>query len=82
MPIPKFVTKKVCSGCVKVEGVPTAGIPVRLYRHDTGELVGSTVSGQDGKFSITTRYDGWHYAVAVYTVSGTNALIHDWLKPE
>jgi len=84
-----FTNKFLCVGTVKEGETPLAGIPVRLYKRDTGELVGVTTStGVSGTFEIVTDYNEYHYAIALYasTVSGvditeTNALIYDHLKP-
>lgn len=85
----EFTKKYKCEGYVEVDGTLTSGIPVRLYRRDTGELIGSDISTtESGIFSIETTYNEYYYAVALYasTVSGvditeTNALIYDHLKP-
>jgi len=72
----------MCSGYTQVAGTGTSGIPVRLYRRSTGEYIGEAVSsGVSGTFNISTDYNEYHYAVALYTSSGTNALIADWLTP-
>ena len=84
-----FTNKFKCYGDVSVNGVLTSGIPVRLYKRDTGELIGSDVSaGVSGTFAIPTDYNEYHYAVGVYaaTTSGedatqTNSLIYDWITP-
>lgn len=84
-----FDRRFLCVGTVEVDGTATSGIPVRLYRRDTGALVGEDVStGISGTFEIETTISGYFYAVALYatTVSGedptlTNALIYDWLIP-
>lgn len=72
-----------CSGYTSVNGTRASGIPVRLYRRDTGALIGETTSaGVSGTFSIESDYNDYHYAVAIHpTSSGTNALIYDYLKP-
>jgi len=69
------------SGTTAVAGIPTPGIPVRLYRRSTGELVGSTISESGGTFTVDSMYDEDHYIVGLYTSSGTNALIFDWITP-
>jgi len=84
-----FTNKFKCAGTVKEDGTALSGIPVKLYKRDTGELIGYTTStGISGTFEIVTGYNEYHYAVALYasTVSGvdpteTNALIYDWLAP-
>lgn len=84
-----FTNKFKCVGTVKEGETALSGIPVRLYKRDTGELIGSDVStGISGIFEIVTDYNEDHYCVALYatTVSGvditeTNALIYDHLKP-
>jgi len=78
-----------CAGTVEVDGTGTSGIPVRLYRRDTGALLGEDIStGISGTFEIDTTVSGYYYAIALYatTVSGedptlTNALIYDHLMP-
>jgi len=69
------------SGTVTVDGMLTDDIPVRLYRRSTGELVGSTATISGGHFEIDTHYDEDHYILALYTSSGTNAVIYDWITP-
>jgi len=84
-----FTNKFLCAGTVKEGETALSGISIRLYKRDTGELVGSGIStGISGTFEIETTYNECHYAVALYasTVSGvditeTNALIYDHLKP-
>lgn len=84
-----FTNKFKCMGTVKEGEAALTGIPVRLYKRDTGELVGSGIStGISGTFEIITDYNEYYYCVALYasTVSGvditeTNALIYDHLKP-
>ena len=70
-----------CSGIVTVNTSPTDDIPVRLYRRSTGELVGETTTISGGLFTIDSPYDGEHYILALYTLSGTNALIYDRIQP-
>jgi hypothetical protein len=69
------------SGTVTVDGYLTENIPVRLYRRSTGELVGSTTSNADGEFTIDSIFSEDHYLTALYTASGTNALVYDWISP-
>jgi hypothetical protein len=72
----------ICSGYTQVAGTGVSGITVRLYRRSTGEYMGGAISsGVSGTFDINTDYNEDHYAVALYTASGTNALILDWLNP-
>jgi hypothetical protein len=68
-------------GYVMVGDVLTSGIVVRLYRRADGSLVGEDITTVSGTFTIPTIYDEYHYALALYTTSGTNALIYDWLHP-
>jgi len=69
-----------CSGVVTVDDVPESGIAVRLYRRTDGELIDSTTTIAGGIFELESSYDGEdHYIVALYTMSGTNALIYDWI---
>ena len=70
-------------GYTEIGGVRSSGIPVRLYRRNTGALVsGTTSAGVSGTFSIVTPYNEEHYAVALHpTDSGTNALIYNWITP-
>ena len=70
-----------CSGIVTVNGAPFYGVPVRLYRRSTGELIDSAYSGAGGLFAIDSPYNEEHYILALYTVSGTNALIYDRIHP-
>ena len=79
----EFTKKFKCAGYTEVDSVLTSGIPVRLYKRDTGELIGSTTSaGVSGTFEIDTIYNENHYVVAIQpTDSGTNALIYDWITP-
>ena len=83
-----FTNKFLCAGTTEVNDTLTSGIPVRLYRRSTGELIGSTVSTTSGTFEVETDYNESHYCVALYasTASGvditeTNALIYDHLEP-
>jgi len=77
-----FSNRFLCSGHTQVAGTGASGIPVRLYRRSTGVYIGGAISsGVSGTFNIPTDYNEYHYAVALYTSSGTNALIADWLKP-
>ena len=69
------------SGTTTVDGYLTEGIPIRLYRRSTGELVGLTLSESDGSFTVDSLYNEDHYVAALYTASGTNALIYDWISP-
>ena len=69
------------SGTTTVDGLLTGGIPVRLYRRVNGDLVGSTISEPDGTFVIDSTHNEEHYVTALYTASGTNALIYDWIAP-
>jgi len=69
------------SGTATVDGLLTGDIPVRLYRRSTGELVGATLSENDGLFTIDSTYNEDHYITALYTASGTNALVYDWISP-
>jgi len=77
-----FWVKFICSGTVEVDGVTTSGILIRLYNRETGNLVGSTVSSGNGKFSVTSASDGAHFIVAYYGDDSRNALIYDWVIPE
>jgi hypothetical protein len=77
-----FTNRFMCSGHTQVAGTGASGIPVRLYRRSTGAYIGGAISsGVSGTFNIPTDYNENHYAVALYSTSGTNALIADWLKP-
>jgi hypothetical protein len=78
----EFTKKYKCAGYVEIDGTRTSGIPVRLYLRSDGELVGFTTSaGISGTFEIDTLYNENHYCIALFTSSGTNALIYDYLKP-
>ncbi len=70
-----------CSGTVQVNSILTNGIDVRLYRRSTGMLVEETTTISGGLFEIDSYYDEDHYIVALYTASGTNALIYDYVSP-
>ena len=70
-----------CSGTVYVDDVLTSGIDVRLYRRSDGAPVGSDTTTAAGTFSIASPFNEYHYVVALYTTSGTNALIYDWIYP-
>jgi hypothetical protein len=68
-------------GCATVNDVLTSGIVVRLYKRSDGSLVGEDTTNASGTWNIPTTYDEYHYAIGLYPVSGTNALIYDWLYP-
>jgi hypothetical protein len=68
------------SGTVYVDTVAWAGIPVRLYRRNTGALVSGTTSVSGGHFEMTSPYNEEHYIVALYSNDNTNALIYDWMQ--
>ena len=70
-----------CSGIVTVNTIPTENIPIRLYRRNNGELVSLTTTVSGGLFTIDSPYDEEHYIIALYTASGTNALIYDRIQP-
>jgi len=70
-----------CSGTVKVDDVFIDGIDVRLYRRSTGEFVEETTTISGGLFEIDSDFEEDHYVVALYTTSGTNALIYDYISP-
>jgi hypothetical protein len=77
-----FTNRFLCEGYVEDGGYPASGIPVRLYRRSTGELVGyDTTSGVSGTFSIPTEYNEYHYALALYSTDDTNLVAADWLIP-
>lgn len=68
------------SGQVQEAGTPVAGKNVFLYDHDTGQLLGHTVSDGSGNFSIPAL--GRVRTFAVATDSPTyNALIFDMVVP-
>jgi hypothetical protein len=69
------------SGTVQVDDVFTDGVAVRLYRRSIGTMVGETTTVSGGLFEIESPYDEDHYIIALYTVSGTNALIYDYINP-
>ena len=75
-----FHNRFLASGTTKVDGVLTSGIDVRLYRRDTGELSGSTISTTSGIFNIETQYNGGSYCVALSPYTDTNSLIYDFLE--
>jgi hypothetical protein len=69
-----------CSGIVYVNDTTTSGIVVRLYKRLDGELVDETTTVSGGLFEMESSYEGEeHYVISLYTVSGTNALIYDWI---
>ena len=70
-----------CSGIVQVDDIFTDGINVRLYRRSTGVFVNESTTISGGLFEIESIYDEDHYVVALYTISGTNALIYDYIRP-
>ena len=70
-----------CSGTVQVDSVFTDGINVRLYRRSTGLFVNESTTISGGLFEIESTYDEDHYIIALYTTSGTNALIYDYIHP-
>lgn len=77
-----FTNRFLCEGVVTDSDVPASGIPVRLYRRSTGELVGSDTSSTiSGVFSIATDYNEYHFIAAFYDSNDTNAVIADWLMP-
>jgi hypothetical protein len=77
-----FTNRFLCAGQTTINDTPASGIPVRLYRRSTGEYVGGTTSaGVSGTFEIDSTFNEYHYAVALYDVSNTNAVIADWLIP-
>ena len=76
-PTPYFTA----SGTVTVDGYFMDDVPVRLYRRSTGQLVGETTTYSGGLFEIDTPYDETHYIMSMYTTSGTNAIIYDWITP-
>ena len=77
-----FTNRFLCAGYVEDSGSPASGIPVRLYRRSTGELIGyDTSSGVSGTFSIPTDYNEYHYALAFYDTNDTNLAAADWLIP-
>ena len=75
-----FHNRFLASGTTKVDGVLTSGIDVRLYRRDTGELVGDSISTVSGIFDIETQYDIESYCVALSPYTDTNSLIYDFLE--
>ena len=71
----------LCQGYTEEFGTRVSGVPIRLYRRDTGELIGTAItSTASGTFSIETTYNGTHYAVALHDLQIRNALIADWLE--
>jgi len=78
-----FTNMFLCSGYTEVDGSRASGIPVRLYRRDTGAYIGGTVStGIDGTFQIPTSHTDYHYAIAIHpTDEYRNLEAFDWLKP-
>lgn len=63
-------TKTVLSGTVKDSANNAAARTVRVYREDTGVLVGSTTSSATtGAYTITALYSGAH-TLAFYPASG------------
>ena len=78
-----FDNRFLCHGWVEDQGARVSGIPIRLYRRSTGELIGSaTTTGTAGSFDIESLYNEYHYSTALYDSSDTNALIYDWIIPE
>jgi len=81
-PIYTFHNRFLASGTTEVNGALTSGINVRLYKRDTGELVGSSVSTTSGVFNIETQYNTEFYCVALSPYTDTNSLIYDFLEPD
>jgi len=78
-----FINRFMCSGQTQINNTAASGIPVRLYLRETGEYIGEdTSAGVSGTFYIETPHNDYHYAVALYDLSNTNAVIADWLIPE
>ena len=75
-----FHNRFLASGTTKVDGTLASGIDVRLYRRDTGELVGDSISTVSGIFDIETQYDIESYCVALSPYTDTNSLIYDFLE--
>jgi hypothetical protein len=71
----------ICSGIVYVDDSLANGITVRLYRRSTGELMDETTTSGMGNFTLGSIYEDEHYVVGLYTISGTNAIIYDWIAP-
>ena len=80
-PTYNFDNAFLCEGYTEEFGTRISGVPVRLYRRDTGELVGTAItSTASGTFSIETLHNGLHYAVALHDLQIRNAVIADWLE--
>jgi hypothetical protein len=71
----------ICSGVVYVDDYSMNGITVRLYRRSNGDLMDETITSVSGNFTLGSPYLDEHYIVALYTTSGTNALIYDFIQP-
>jgi len=71
------------SGYVVEEETPVSR-KIYLHRSDTGELVGSAVSGEiTGFFYVTTTYSGSHYVICLDNEAGEdyNGLIFSKMIP-
>lgn len=69
-------------GTTSINNVTTSGVPILLFKRSTYELVETVYSDDTGNFTIHTPYFDDHFIVALPTVSGSNALIYDWLHPK
>jgi hypothetical protein len=70
------------NGYITQDALPVVR-PVRLYRRDTGILVGSTTSNDLGYYYLTTVISGEHFIVAFDDEAGVvyNAQVLDKLMP-
>lgn len=70
------------SGFVYENGVAVART-VRIYRRDTGEMIGSTVSASDGSYYLPLGYTSEVYVIAIDADGAPllNAVISDYVVP-
>lgn len=79
------VTNFVVSGTVEVLGVATSGYVVRAFRRDNGVMVGETISGAGGAFSMSIIGDDPEVTVLAYDNTSVspdfNAVVADRVVP-
>lgn len=78
------IVRNALSGTVSVLGVGTAGLVVRAFRRDNGALLGETVSGAGGVFTLPlVGFTGEAMVVAYDADGGTeyNAVVFDRVLP-
>jgi len=70
-------------GYVYEEGTPVSR-EILVFRRDTNELIGTTMSSGNGYYYIETTYSGLHYIIAKDSDEGStyNLARLDWMTPE